>query len=128
MSIDSLIITMTQSLSQYCQDYSSVLKLSNKYHLEREQIRSILGISESTQFRYEKSNPVLKPNLCDRWARFVKIVELASDLFEDEQETQRWLSTPKQALNARTPLELLTTDSGVRQVEQILLQASYGIF
>jgi putative toxin-antitoxin system antitoxin component (TIGR02293 family) len=119
---------MTQSLSRHSQDYSSVLKLSNKYHLEREQIRSILGISESTQFRYEKNNPVLKPNLWDRWQRFIKIVELASDLFEDEQEIQRWLSTPKQALGNHIPIDLLATDSGARQVEQILLQASYGIF
>jgi uncharacterized protein (DUF2384 family) len=85
---------MAKSVSLQCQDYSSVLKLSKKYQLEREQIRLILGISESTQFRYEKSLPVLKPNLNDRWQRFIKIIDLANDLFEDRQETQRWLSTP----------------------------------
>lgn len=119
---------MTQSVSLPSQDYSSVLKLSEKYQLEREHIRAILGISESTQFRYEKSLPVLKPNLGDRWLRFMKIVDLANDLFEDTRETQRWLSTPKQALHEQIPLDLLTTDAGTKQVEQILLQASYGIF
>ncbi|MEO0012440.1 MAG: hypothetical protein RLZZ535_829 [Cyanobacteriota bacterium] len=119
---------MTQAISRQKQNYQSVLKLSNKYQLEREQIRSILGISESTQFRYEKNNPVLKANLWDRWQRFVKIVELAENLFENEAEIQRWLSTPKQTLSDRIPIELLTTDSEARQVEQILLQASYGVF
>lgn len=119
---------MTQSVSLQRPDYGSVLKLSAKYQLERSHIRTILGISESTQFRYEKSLPVLKPNLGDRWQRFIKIVDLANDLFEDTHETQKWLSTPKQALAGQIPLDLLTTDAGTRQVEQILLQASYGIF
>lgn len=91
-------------------------------------VRAILGISESSQFRYEKNNPVLKPNLCDRWSRLIRTVKLAGDILEDETEVRRWLSTPKSALNDRCPLDLLTTDAGTRQVEQILLQASYGVF
>jgi putative toxin-antitoxin system antitoxin component (TIGR02293 family) len=119
---------MTQAISQSEQDYRSVLKLAKKYQLDREQIRIILGISESTQFRYEKNNPILKPNLWDRWSRLLRIVELAQNLFEDDEEIQRWLANSHKALGDHTPLELLTTDSGTRQVEQILLQASYGVF
>ena len=119
---------MTQALSRQEYDYSSVLKLADTLKLSREEVRAILGISESTQFRYEKNNPALKPNLQDRWSRLIKIVESANDLFEDDKEVQIWLSTPKKSLENRTPLELLSTDEGSRQVEQILLQASYGVF
>ncbi|NJO98914.1 MAG: DUF2384 domain-containing protein [Pleurocapsa sp. CRU_1_2] len=31
-------------------------------------------------------------------------------------------------MHEQIPLDLLTTDGGTKQVEQILLQASYGIF
>lgn len=128
MSIDRTK-TMATSLSETKPiTYASIQHLSAEYQLSRLQIRHILGISESTQFRYEKRNPLLKSNLVDRWLRFEKIVQQAQELFEDQIETQRWLSTSKVALENKTPLEILDTDSGCRQVEQILLQAAYGVF
>ncbi|MGK7950253.1 MAG: antitoxin Xre/MbcA/ParS toxin-binding domain-containing protein [Xenococcaceae cyanobacterium] len=108
--------------------YQTVRDKASRYGLDRNGIRNILGISESTQFRYEKHNPVLKPHQIDRWARFSRIAEQAFDLFEDETETKRWLSTPKNYLEGRTPIEALTTDAGSIQVEQMLYRAAYGIF
>jgi putative toxin-antitoxin system antitoxin component (TIGR02293 family) len=120
---------MTSALSKSARpSYQIVKQISDEYQIDRAWVRHILGISESTQFRYEKNNPILKPNLVDRWARFERILEQAEELFEDKTETQRWLSTPKAALNDRTPLEVLATDAGSRQVEQMLLRAEYGIF
>lgn len=135
LSIDSKIMSdegtknMTQSLSPTRPiTYAAIQHLSDQYQINRLQVRNILGISESTQFRYEKRNPLLKSNLVDRWLRFEKIVQQAEELFEDQSSTQRWLSTPKVALENKTPLEILDNDSGCRQVEQILLQAAYGVF
>ena len=108
--------------------YQTIKETASFYGLNRNGIREILGISESTQFRYEKHNPVLKPHQADRWARFSRIVQQAFDLFEDRAETKRWLSTPKKDLENRTPLEALTTDAGSIQVEQMLYRAAYGIF
>lgn len=120
---------MTQALSKFHQpSYETVKRTSDSYQIDRASVRQILGISESTQFRYEKKNPVLKPNLADRWARFERILHQAAELFEDKTETQRWLATPKTALSGKTPIEALATDAGSRQVEQMLLRAEYGIF
>ena len=119
---------MTQIIAKQEFDYNSVLSLANRFELNREQIRRILGISESTQFRYEKKNPVLNSNLQDRWLRLVRVVNLAIDLFEDDAEVKRWLSSLKSSLGDRIPLELLESESGSREVEQVLLQASYGVF
>jgi putative toxin-antitoxin system antitoxin component (TIGR02293 family) len=120
---------MTQALSKlhFC-SYETVQRISDSYQIDRELVRQILGISESTQFRYEKKNPVLKPNLADRWARFERILHQAEELFEDKAETQKWLTTPKTALENQTPIEVLASDAGSRQVEQMLLRAEYGIF
>jgi putative toxin-antitoxin system antitoxin component (TIGR02293 family) len=120
---------MTQSLAKNQEiTYDSIQRFGDEYQLNRAQIRHILGISESTQFRYEKRNPLLNSNLVDRWLRFEKIVQQAQELFENQVETQRWLSTPKVTLNHQTPLKILDTDSGCRQVEQMLMQAAYGVF
>lgn len=118
---------MTQTKS-HSPDYQAVIKLADRLNLNRERVRAILGISESSQFRYEKNNPTLKSNLSDRWSRLVKIVELAEDLFEDDAEIKRWLSTPKAAMDGICPIDMLSTDAGSKQVEQVLLQASYGVF
>ena len=56
------------------------------------------------------------------------IIKQALDLFEDQIETQRWLSTPKEALGGETPLEALASDSGSKKVEELLYRAEYGIF
>ena len=120
---------MTRALSKIEQlSYQKVKQISEDYQLDRAAIRCILGISESTQFRYEKKNPILKPNLGDRWLRFEDILKQANELFTSKTETQRWLSTPKAALENQTPLEILGTNAGVRQVEQMLNRAKYGIF
>lgn len=122
------IVIKSDSEINKASNYQDVRELAKQYQLNREQIRHILGISESTQFRYEKSNPTLRSNLVDRWSRFVRLLQLADELFDEIESTQQWLASPKQALAGKTPLEIVNTDSGVRQVEQMLLQASYGVF
>lgn len=108
--------------------YEKVIDISKRFHVRKGTMREILGISESTQARYERKNAVLKPAIADRLERFQRITQQALELFEDEAETQRWLSSPKEELNGQTPLEALATDSGSKQVEELLYRAEYGMF
>jgi putative toxin-antitoxin system antitoxin component (TIGR02293 family) len=108
--------------------YQVVKESLQRFSLDKAQIRNLLGISESTQFRYEKQNPVLKTAVADRMERLNRIYAQALELFEDEDETHRWLLTAKVALDAKTPLDALTTDAGAKKVEEILYRAEYGIF
>lgn len=108
--------------------YDSVREVAARFGLGRVEIKRIFGIPERTQFRYEKENPVLKPAVVDRLERFKRIFKQAVDLFEDEEEAWRWLNTPKSALENQTPLSVLATDAGAKQVEEILYRAEYGMF
>jgi putative toxin-antitoxin system antitoxin component (TIGR02293 family) len=108
--------------------YEAVKKMSSRFSLNRETTRQLLGISESTQFRYEKHNPTLKPAIADRFERLQRITQQALALFEDEGETQHWLSTPKAALGGKSPLDALANDAGAKKVEELLYRAEYGIF
>jgi putative toxin-antitoxin system antitoxin component (TIGR02293 family) len=108
--------------------YSNAQDLSSRFQVSKGTIRRILGISESTQNRYEKNNPILKPAIADRLSRFQRLSQQALDLFEDEAEAHRWLSTPKASLDGQTPLDALTTDGGAQRVEELLYRAAYGIF
>ncbi len=120
--------------------YEVVQAVSKRFEVGKRTIRHILGISDfsvpllavrrsvSTQSRYEKTNPVLKLALADRLERFQRITQQALELFEDEAEAQRWLSTSKETLGDQTPLEALATDSASKKVEEMLYLAEYGIF
>ena len=108
--------------------YREVKDISQRFSISKKNMRTILGISESTQFRYEKNNPQLKPSIADRFERFQRIINQANQLFEDPQETKRWLSTPKDALDGETPFKALATDRGTKKVEEMLYRAEYGIF
>lgn len=108
--------------------YASIKDISNRFSLNKEEIKQLFGLSESTQFRYEKQNPILKPAIADRLERFHRIYQQALELFEDEDETQRWFSTPKVSLAGETPLRMIATDAGAKQVEEILYRAEYGMF
>lgn len=108
--------------------YEAIKQISNRFSLDKTDIKQLFGISESTQFRYEKQNVILKPAIADRLERFNRIYQQALELFEDESETQRWLSTPKAALEGNSPLKALATDAGAKLVEEILYRAEYGIF
>jgi putative toxin-antitoxin system antitoxin component (TIGR02293 family) len=52
----------------------------------------------------------------------------ALELFENEEETNRWLSTPKTRLQGKTPLEAMETQAGIEKVQQILYQTEFGMF
>ncbi len=108
--------------------YELIKEIANRFDLDKTEVKQLFGISESTQFRYEKQNSVLKSAIADRLDRFNRIAKLALELFKDETETKRWLSTAKTALSGETPLQALATDAGAKKVEAMLYRAEYGIF
>ena len=95
--------------------YESIKDISNRFSLDKGDVKQLFGISQSTQFRYEKQNPVLKPAVADRLEWFHRIYRQAQELFEDESETQRWLTEPLVALEGQTPLKALATDAGAKR-------------
>ncbi|BAC89154.1 antitoxin Xre/MbcA/ParS toxin-binding domain-containing protein [Gloeobacter violaceus] len=109
-------------------NYRAIKVLSIQFSLSRKQVKEIFGISERTQYRYERENPMLKPSVGDRLKRFRRILTQAVDLFEDEGEAERWLASSKVDLEGLAPLDLLGTDEGSKRVEQMLYRAEYGIF
>ncbi len=108
--------------------YHVLDKVANTYRLDSQQKAAIFGVPVRTQARYKKDDAALKPLVVDRLERFNRITQQAIDLFEDEAEAQKWLSTPKVSLNNQTPLSAMATDRGAKQVEEILYRAEYGVY
>lgn len=108
--------------------YHALNQVANTYGLDSQQKAALFGVSVRTQSRYKKDDVVLTPLVVDRLERFNRITQQAIALFEDEQEAQKWLSTPKESLNNQTPFSAMATDGGAKQVEEILYRAEYGVY
>lgn len=108
--------------------YHVLQGIASRYGLDNQQKETLFGIPARTQARYKKLDVVLNPVTIDRLERFKRITQQAIDLFEDEEEAHMWLKTPKAGLNDRTPFEVMATDAGAKQVEQMLYRAEYGVY
>ena len=68
-------------------------------------------------------------NPVDRFdmARIVPVIAHAVAVFGDEHKATHWLSTPLAILRNLTPAEVLQSDEGIAQVEQILTRIEHNI-
>ena len=127
-SFNAIAISKQNDAATSNKKYDSIKEIVKRFDLDKTEVKQLFGISQSTQFRYEKQNPVLKIAVIDRLERFSRIIKQALELFEDEAETKRWLSTPKNLLSGETPLVALATDAGAKKVEEMIYRAEYGMF
>lgn len=65
----------------------------------------------------------------DRLSRVSKVFERTLELFEADAATARaWLGHPQRALGGAVPLDLLGTELGARQVEDLIGRLEHGVF
>ena len=93
----------------------------------------VIGVSERkwSRVRTQVSSGVLSPVESDRLVRVWRIFEHAKVVFagdEDGKGAIRWFAAPNPALSGETPLSLLDTDAGVRQVDDVLTRIEFGVF
>lgn len=88
----------------------------------------IVNINEKTLERRLKANARLKPYESERVARLMRIISLATSVFECEEHARDWLKRPLRELGAQTPLQSAATEPGAREVERVLGRLEHGIF
>ncbi len=70
---------------------------------------------------------MLTPDQSDRLSRVTRIIALAREAFGSDDKARCWLRRPTTPLGGESPLNLLDTDPGVRQVERLLGRIAHGI-
>ncbi len=108
-------------------EYALLEALMELFDLEREDLSRALDIPLRTLAR-RKNEKRLPPAESDRLARLARIAALATDTLGSEEKAARWLKAPNRALGAETPLGLLDTDAGSREVENLLGRIEHGVF
>ena len=61
-----------------------------------------------------------------RSGRLARIVALAQESLGDRESAARWLKRSNRALGGFTPVSVIDTELGARQVEQVLGRIAYG--
>src|SRR3990172_4233180 len=126
--------------------------IKKEFNLPDEVIAQIIGVSCRTIARRRKTGKIpvksprvtvsgkprkgkaniislerLSPVESDRVYRFARIIALAEDVFEDKEEALEWLKSPQYGLGGLIPFDMLQTDAGASEVEELLIRIDYGI-
>lgn len=85
-----------------------------------------LGISVRTLSR-SKTTDSMSAIIGDRLYRLARIYAIAKDVLEDAQAAMRWLRSAQIGLGGRTPLKMIETEAGSREVENLLGRIEHGV-
>jgi putative toxin-antitoxin system antitoxin component (TIGR02293 family) len=64
----------------------------------------------------------------DRLYRVASTLSQVVEVLGSIDKAHVWLKSPNRALGSEMPLDLLDTEIGARQVEEVLLRLNYGFF
>lgn len=95
--------------------------------LTGEELAEKLAISRSTLARRKKSGRLDREE-SDRLVRFVRLYARAAEVLGGEEKAKAWLKTPARALGFVPPLTFAETETGAREVEDLLGRLDYGVF
>jgi putative toxin-antitoxin system antitoxin component (TIGR02293 family) len=87
-----------------------------------------LVVPKRTLARRIAANEPLTVDETDKALRLGRIAALADRVFGNPEKAHRWMRKPKHLLGGRTPVDFLATESGGRQVEQMLYRIEHGMF
>ena len=108
---------------------SSFKKLEKAYVLDSPKLATVIKIPVRTIQSRTKNKERFNQFESERIFRTARILELAANLFEGDQEKgQHWLSQPAEAFNGRTPFEMCKTEMGCRDVEDLIHNLEHGVF
>jgi putative toxin-antitoxin system antitoxin component, TIGR02293 family len=107
--------------------FSAFEALAKQLQLTQQQVTAVLGIPPRTLAR-RKASRQLTPQESDRVYRVARAIDQAADCLGSVDKAHQWLKSPNRALAGEIPLDLLDTEIGARQVEEVLLRLNYGIY
>lgn len=92
------------------------------------ELAAALGMSTKSLSRLRRSGRAhLNLVASDRLYRLARTFLLAQEVLENDDSARRWLRAPQVGLGNRVPLELILTEAGAREVEDLLGRMELGV-
>ena len=93
----------------------------------RETVLGAIGLPLSASKRGHSASRMTAAE-SDRVYRLARVIAQAEMIFDSDEQARAWLLRPNRALGQVTPLSLLDTDEGSRQVEAVLGRIEHGVW
>jgi len=108
--------------------YASLEALIEKFGFTRQEASVALHLPPRSRSKVLKlQRKTFQADESDRVLRLARISSQATATLGNERKAADWLRRPNRALGNRSPLELLDSDIGTRQVEDTLNRIEHGI-
>jgi putative toxin-antitoxin system antitoxin component (TIGR02293 family) len=95
--------------------------------LSKDEVYGVIVNPRTLKHRKSKKQP-LSTEESERAVRAARILARAQAVLGDEQSALDWLRKPKKRFEGRSPMQMLSTETGGRLVEQMLIQIDEGMF
>lgn len=91
---------------------------------------TILGVSERkwSRARAEGAGATLGTVESDRLIRLREIFQHSLKVFDQPSHAAKWFKLGNRALSGESPISLMDTDAGAREVEAVLTRLEFGVY
>ena len=108
--------------------FDALERLGKTTGLPLERLRVAVRITPRTLTRRKKEKK-LSPEESDRLVSVSRLLAQTFELFEGNEEAGiRWFTSPNRALDGQSPLEVAATETGTREVENLIGRLEHGVF
>jgi putative toxin-antitoxin system antitoxin component (TIGR02293 family) len=108
--------------------FTAFERLRRSLDLSAKDLAGLILISARTLAR-RKEQGRLRPDESDRLVRVARVFGRAIDLFEGDAVAARmWLRKENAALGGASPLEMVTSEVGAREIDGLIGRLEHGVF
>jgi putative toxin-antitoxin system antitoxin component (TIGR02293 family) len=108
--------------------YSMFEGVVKQYNFAIQDLATTIGITQRTLTR-RKVEKKLSKTESDRLVSVRRMLNQATEFFEnDKTKAMQWLNSSNRALGGRTPLQMAQTETGLREVENLIFRLEHGVF
>jgi putative toxin-antitoxin system antitoxin component (TIGR02293 family) len=105
--------------------FASFEALIGKFGLARDEAAAALHLPQRTIARRKKERK-LQADESDRLLRLARVSAQVATTLGSGEKALRWLRRPNRALGNQVPLDLIDSDIGARQIEEVLGRIEHG--
>lgn len=107
--------------------FASLEALAVQLELPLQRLATLLGVPPRTGARRKQAQQ-LTPQESDRLYRIARLLAQAVEVLGSLEQARIWFKSPNRALGGELPLDLLDTEIGARQVDEVLIRLNFGLF
>jgi putative toxin-antitoxin system antitoxin component (TIGR02293 family) len=106
---------------------SELEDLRGALNLPIEKVASKIGMSKATFHRRQQEGKLTRDE-SDKVVRYARLMGHAVATFGNEASARQWLSSPQRGLGDAVPLDYAETETGAREVDNLLGRIEYGVY